>query len=156
MNNKELVKGIYKQATDDILSKIKAAIGAEDRPPAIDTLSGAATGLWGAAGAFGGSTYGNVAGRIISARKLAEKMGTPRDVQRTIDYLSKIQHRRGLDAANAHEANLIDRRISRALSRGGRMGKFIGGAWGGLTNAAVAYALTNPRTRAKIAQKFNK
>ena len=63
-----IVQGIYKQAADDILSKIKAALGIEEEAPAIDAASAGLTAGAAIPGAVAGAKGGEALAPVLQGK----------------------------------------------------------------------------------------
>lgn len=180
----QMVQGIYKQAASDIIDRIKIALGlAEEKPEAIDAASAAATLGGGVLGGYAGSVLGERLGQNMAGDALFKKMDTLKDSMRMNNAASKAAARDFINLRHAFErrgmvnpstANLqalsraadlrtaghvnkaLERRLDRAMFRGGRMGKMVGAGAGALATAGLMYAATNPRTRAAIARMVDR
>lgn len=148
-----IVQGIYKQAADDILSKIKAALGIEEEAPAIDAVSGGLTAGAITPGAVLGARGAAAGGAKLS--KILEHAGATAamDAARGHSYAPGGMSISGATRNRKLKSLLAGAAKTGSKAFGSKRGMQIaGGAAGGLLSASAMYALSNPRTRAALSK----
>ena len=135
-----IVQGIYKQAADDILSKIKAALGIEEEAPAIDAASAGLTAGAAIPGAVAGAKGGEALAPVLQGKLNAAAS----------KRIPAIKNRAMRTAGTPKSVARFERAADIAGNK--KLMKGVGGAAGGLLSASAMYALSNPRTRAALAK----